>query len=154
MAADIKTWSFDWVKLKILPVTEESVDYVISNCVGINLSPEKQQVFNEAFRVLKAGGVFAVADITVDEEIPDSERKNMDSWSACVSGSISKENLSRRKCETHRVRRNFDRRPSKRKIFEIMRMLLSISSRQAAATSKLGSLLPSKVDHPFIDTRP
>ncbi len=81
-------------EIENLPVTEESMDYVISNCV-INLSPEKQQVFNEAFRVLKPGGVFAVADITVDEEIPDSERKNMDSWSACVSGSISKENYRR-----------------------------------------------------------
>jgi arsenite methyltransferase len=81
-------------EIEKIPVMEESVDYVISNCV-INLSPEKQRVFNEAFRVLKPGGVFAVADITVEEEIPDSERKNMNSWSACVSGSISKENYRR-----------------------------------------------------------
>jgi arsenite methyltransferase len=81
-------------EIEKIPVTEESVDYVTYNCV-INLSPEKQQVLNEAFRVLKPGGVFAVADITVDEEIPDSARKNMDSWSACVSGSISKENYRR-----------------------------------------------------------
>jgi len=81
-------------EIEKLPVPDESMDYVISNCV-INLSPEKQRVFNEAFRALKPGGVFAIADITVEEEIPDSERKNMDSWSACVSGSISKENYRR-----------------------------------------------------------
>jgi arsenite methyltransferase len=78
-------------EIENLPISTNSVDYVISNCV-INLSPQKQKVFKEVFRVLKPGGVFAVADITVEQEIPDSERKNMDSWSACVSGAISKDN--------------------------------------------------------------
>ncbi len=57
----------------------------------INLSPKKERVFAEVFRVLKPGGIFAVADITVDTEIPNTKRKDMDSWSACVSGAISKD---------------------------------------------------------------
>jgi arsenite methyltransferase len=75
-------------EIERLPIESNSVDYVISNCV-INLSPNKQQVFNEAFRVLKPNGQFVVADITVNEEIPDEARKDMGSWSACVSGAIS-----------------------------------------------------------------
>ncbi len=81
-------------EIEKLPIPENTADCVISNCV-INLSPEKQQVFNEVFRVLKPGGVFAVADITADREVPGTERKNMDSWSACVAGAISKENYRR-----------------------------------------------------------
>jgi arsenite methyltransferase len=75
-------------EIEHLPVESKSVDYVISNCV-INLSPNKQQVFDEAFRVLKPRGMFVVADITVNEDIPEIARKDMGSWSACVSGAIS-----------------------------------------------------------------
>ncbi len=75
-------------EIEHLPIESNSVDYVISNCV-INLSPNKKQVFNEAFRVLKPNGKFVVADITVNQEIPESARKDMSSWSACVSGAIS-----------------------------------------------------------------
>ena len=70
------------------PVESESVDYVISNCV-INLSPDKRAVFKESFRVLKEGGTFAVADITLPKEIPVSARKDMDSWSACMAGALT-----------------------------------------------------------------
>ncbi len=75
-------------EIEHLPVDAGSVDYVISNCV-INLSPDKLAVFKESFRVLKAGGVFAVADITLQEEIPESARKDMDSWSACIAGALT-----------------------------------------------------------------
>jgi arsenite methyltransferase len=76
-------------EIEQLPVESNSVDYVISNCV-INLSPDKQKVLNEAFRVLKPGGMFAVADITRDQPISDAARKDMDSWSACISGALQK----------------------------------------------------------------
>jgi arsenite methyltransferase len=75
-------------EIEHLPVESDGVDYVISNCV-INLSPDKLAVFKEAFRVLKKGGTFAVADITLPKEIPESARKNMNSWSACISGALT-----------------------------------------------------------------
>jgi ubiquinone/menaquinone biosynthesis C-methylase UbiE len=75
-------------EIEHLPVESDSVDYVISNCV-INLSPDKPAVFRESFRALKEGGVFAVADVTLPKEIPDSARKDMDSWSACIAGALT-----------------------------------------------------------------
>ena len=75
-------------EIEHLPMESGSVDYVISNCV-INLSPDKRAVFMEAFRVLKAGGVFAVADVTLPKEIPEGARKDMDSWSACIAGALT-----------------------------------------------------------------
>jgi len=75
-------------EIEHLPVEPNSVDYVISNCV-INLSPDKLAVFSESFRVLKEGGVFAVADVTLQKEIPDAARGDMDSWSACIAGALT-----------------------------------------------------------------
>jgi SAM-dependent methyltransferase len=75
-------------EIEHLPVQSDSVDYVISNCV-INLSPDKLAVFRESFRALKKGGVFAVADITLQSEIPDTARTDMDAWSACLAGALT-----------------------------------------------------------------
>ncbi len=74
-------------EIEHLPIESNSVDYVISNCV-INLSPDKPAVFRESFRVLKECGTFAVADVTLQEEIPDVARNDMDSWSACIAGAL------------------------------------------------------------------
>ncbi|MDA4127254.1 MAG: methyltransferase domain-containing protein [Thaumarchaeota archaeon] len=75
-------------EIEHLPIESKSVDYVISNCV-INLSPDKPAVLEESFRVLKEGGVFAVADITLQNEIPEASRKDLDSWSACLAGALT-----------------------------------------------------------------
>jgi len=75
-------------EIECLPLESNSVDYIISNCV-INLSPDKSAVFKEAFRVLKQDGVFAVADVTLQKEIPESARNDMDSWSACIAGALT-----------------------------------------------------------------
>jgi arsenite methyltransferase len=75
-------------EIEHLPIGSNSVDYVISNCV-INLSPDKLAVFKESFRVLKQGGIFAVADVTLPKEIPEGARKDMDSWSACLAGALT-----------------------------------------------------------------
>jgi len=75
-------------EIEHLPIESNSVDYVISNCV-INLSPDKLAVFKEAYRVLKEGGVFAVADVTLPKEIPESAKGDMDSWSACLAGALT-----------------------------------------------------------------
>ena len=70
-----------------LPVEDGAADWVISNCV-INLSPEKDRVFNEIARVLKPGGRFAISDI-VAEDVPDKVRAQADVFSACIGGAIS-----------------------------------------------------------------
>jgi len=75
-------------EIEHMPIESGTVDYVISNCV-INLSPDKVAVFGEAFRVLRGGGTFAVADVTLPKEIPESARKDMDSWSACIAGALT-----------------------------------------------------------------
>jgi arsenite methyltransferase len=83
-----KNVEFRLGEIEHLPIESESMDYVISNCV-INLSPDKPKVFRESFRVLKNGGTFAVADVTLPKEIPEDARKDMDSWSACLAGALT-----------------------------------------------------------------
>ena len=75
-------------QIEALPVEDASVDAIISNCV-INLSPDKDQVFREAFRVLKPGGRVAFSDEVAARAIPGVLRKSMQSWAACVAGAIS-----------------------------------------------------------------
>lgn len=76
--------------LENLPVEDESVDVVISNCV-INLSPDKPQVFREIFRVLKPGGRVAISDIVTSGPMPEALRADQDAWCACVAGAIPAE---------------------------------------------------------------
>lgn len=73
--------------LEDLPVDSNSVDVIISNCV-INLAPDKSKVFAEAFRVLRAGGKFAVSDIVTDGPMPDAIKKSLSAWAGCVAGAI------------------------------------------------------------------
>jgi arsenite methyltransferase len=73
--------------LENLPLVDNSVDVVLSNCV-INLSPDKPQVFREIFRVLKPGGRLAVSDIVTNGPLPESVKKNMVAWGACVAGAL------------------------------------------------------------------
>jgi SAM-dependent methyltransferase len=70
-----------------LPVADQTVDAVISNCV-INLSPDKPQVFREIARVLKPGGRVAVSDIVIDGAMPAAPRDNPEAWSECLAGAI------------------------------------------------------------------
>jgi ubiquinone/menaquinone biosynthesis C-methylase UbiE len=70
-----------------LPVESNTVDVVISNCV-INLSPEKEKVFAEIFRVLKPGGRLAVSDIVTEGELPDPVRQSLSAWAGCVAGAV------------------------------------------------------------------
>ena len=74
-------------EIEHLPAADNSVDVVISNCV-INLSPDKPQVFREAFRVLKPGGRLAVSDIVTDGPLPEPLKKNMSAWAGCISGAL------------------------------------------------------------------
>lgn len=70
-----------------LPVEDESVDVIISNCV-INLSPDKDKVFSEAFRVLKPGGRMMVSDIVSEGELPRDIREDPDAWAGCIAGAL------------------------------------------------------------------
>ena len=73
--------------LEDLPVDSSTVDVIISNCV-INLSPDKEKVFNEAFRVLAPGGKLAVSDIVTDGELPEMVRNSLSAWAGCVAGAV------------------------------------------------------------------
>jgi SAM-dependent methyltransferase len=87
-AGHARTVEFREGLIENLPVASGSVDVVISNCV-INLSPDKAQVFREAYRVLKPGGRLAVSDIVLSEPLPPDIGKLAASWIACVGGALT-----------------------------------------------------------------
>ena len=74
-------------EMENIPLPDNSVDEVVSNCV-INLSADKDRVLREAFRVLKPGGRFAVSDVVVRGEVPLEIRRNMELWAGCVAGAL------------------------------------------------------------------
>jgi 2-polyprenyl-3-methyl-5-hydroxy-6-metoxy-1,4-benzoquinol methylase len=74
-------------EIENIPLPDNSVDVVISNCV-INLSADKSRVLREAFRVLRPGGRFAVSDVVVRGEVPEQVRESMLLWVGCVAGAL------------------------------------------------------------------
>src|SRR4051794_33517745 len=74
-------------QIENIPLPDNSVDVIISNCV-INLSGDKDRVLKEAFRVLKPGGRFAVSDVVVRGDVPAAIRKSMELWVGCVAGAL------------------------------------------------------------------
>jgi arsenite methyltransferase len=74
--------------IESIPLPDASVDVVISNCV-INLSADKDKVLQEAFRVLKPGGRFAVSDMVIQGELPPQVRRSMELWVGCIAGALS-----------------------------------------------------------------
>ena len=75
-------------EIEALPVANDTVDVIISNCV-INLSPDKEAVFAEAFRVLKPEGRLAISDVVATAELPQEIRGNLDLYAACAAGALS-----------------------------------------------------------------
>lgn len=80
-----KNVEFRLGEIEHLPIADNSIDVILSNCV-INLSPEKQQVFNDAFRVLKSGGRLAISDVVATTELPSAMQQDMELLSGCMSG--------------------------------------------------------------------
>ena len=74
-------------EMENLPVEDESVDAIISNCV-VNLSPDKSKVFQEAYRVLKPGGRLTVSDIVSEGALPDEIRADSNAWACCIGGAL------------------------------------------------------------------
>src|SRR5690242_5295481 len=77
-------------RIEDIPLPANSVDVVISNCV-INLAADKSLVLQDAFRVLKPGGRFAVSDVVADGPMPEELRRNMESWVGCIAGALEAE---------------------------------------------------------------
>ena len=75
-------------EIENVPLPNNSVDVIISNCV-INLSGDKNRVFQEAFRVLKPGGRFAVSDVVVRGSVPAEIKKSIELWVGCVAGALT-----------------------------------------------------------------
>jgi SAM-dependent methyltransferase len=85
--AGIENVEFLKGEIESIPLPDDSVDVVISNCV-INLSADKGKVLREAFRVLKPGGRFAVSDVVVRGAVPDQVRRSMEMWVGCIAGAL------------------------------------------------------------------
>jgi SAM-dependent methyltransferase len=87
---DFENVEFRLGEIEHLPVGDNSVDVIISNCV-INLSPDKPQVFSDAFRVLKPGGRLMVSDMVLLKELPEFVNESMSAYIGCVAGAIMKD---------------------------------------------------------------
>jgi arsenite methyltransferase len=85
--AGIENVEFLKGEIESIPLPDNSVDVIISNCV-INLSGNKDQVLREAFRVLKPGGRFAVSDVVVRGEVPGEVKRSVELWVGCIAGAL------------------------------------------------------------------
>ena len=90
LAAGISNVRFLKGRIEQIPLPDESVDVIISNCV-INLSGDKDRVLREAFRVLRSNGRLAVSDIVWRRAIPEAIRRSADLWAGCVAGALMEE---------------------------------------------------------------
>ena len=89
-AAGVANVEFVEGHIEDIPLADESVDVVISNCV-INLSGDKPQVLREAARVLRPGGRFAVSDVIADPDMDEATRADMAQWTGCIAGALTED---------------------------------------------------------------
>jgi ubiquinone/menaquinone biosynthesis C-methylase UbiE len=110
--ANVENVEFLKGEIESVPLPDDSIDVIISNCV-INLSGDKPAVFREAARVLRPGGRLAVSDIVADPDMDDATRRDMQQWTGCIAGALTREEFERELLaagfrdvevqETHRV---------------------------------------------------
>jgi SAM-dependent methyltransferase len=110
--ADVTNAEFRKGYIEQIPLADQEVDVVISNCV-INLSADKPAVLREAARVLKPGGRFAVSDVIADADMEEATRHDMAAWTGCIAGALTRDEYTRHLSdaglsdieitETHRV---------------------------------------------------
>ncbi|NHI91962.1 MAG: methyltransferase domain-containing protein [Candidatus Lokiarchaeota archaeon] len=86
----LKNVKFVKGEMENMPIEDNSIDVVISNCV-INLSPNKDKVFQEIYRVLKPGGRMCVSDIVLTDELPNEIKEDLNAWAGCVAGALLEE---------------------------------------------------------------
>ena len=92
--AGVENVEFVGGDIEDVPLPTDSVDVIISNCV-INLSADKPAVFREAARVLRPGGRFAVSDVVADEDMDEGTRADMEQWTGCVAGALTRVDYQR-----------------------------------------------------------
>jgi arsenite methyltransferase len=85
--AGVSNIEFIYGNMESIPLPDNSVDVIVSNCV-INLASNKDVVLHEAYRVLKKGGKFAVSDIVLRNPLPEEVKRNMEMWTGCVAGAL------------------------------------------------------------------
>jgi arsenite methyltransferase len=88
--AGVENAEFLMGTIEDIPLPNESVDVIISNCV-INLSADKAAVFREAARVLRPGGRFAVTDVVADPDMDEETRRDMEQWTGCIAGALTED---------------------------------------------------------------
>ncbi|HWP85253.1 MAG TPA: arsenite methyltransferase [Terriglobia bacterium] len=93
--AGIENAEFLQGEIENIPMPDNSVDVIISNCV-INLSADKDRVLREAFRVLKPGGRFAVSDVVIRGEMPAALRRSLELWAGCIAGALEETEYRRK----------------------------------------------------------
>ena len=87
---DYENVEFRLGEIESLPIEDESIDVVISNCV-INLCPDKMKAFKEIFRVLKQDGRLMISDLVTKGELPQEVKKSFEAWADCISGALEKD---------------------------------------------------------------
>jgi arsenite methyltransferase len=92
--AGVENVEFHKGYIEEIPLPDASVDVVISNCV-INLSADKPKVLREVARVLRPGGRFAVSDVIADEGMDDATRADMQAYTGCIAGALTREDFTR-----------------------------------------------------------
>jgi arsenite methyltransferase len=112
LAAGVENVEFVKGYIEEIPLADESVDVVISNCV-INLAADKRKVLSETARVLRPGGRFAVSDVIADADMDAATRADMQQWTGCIAGALTREEFEQALAaagledieinETHRV---------------------------------------------------
>ncbi len=88
--AGVENVEFLQGEIEAIPLPDNSVDVVISNCV-INLSRDKPKVLREAARVLRPGGQFAVTDVVADSDMSEETRADMEEWTGCIAGALTRD---------------------------------------------------------------